>query len=118
MGVCKDGGQSHQMNVEARSEEQREVKRRENGKGQCELSKLAVLLDKRKEREGEKRWRPRPRARGGGPEHLWCSQGKEKRDCHRGSNAIGDWGVDVEGRGAQTKQEASASSVAVLGTNL
>ena len=41
-----------------------------------------------------------------------------KMDCHRGSNAIGDWGVDVEGRGEQTKQEASASSIAVLGTNL
>ena len=58
------------------------------------------------------------RARGNRPEHLWCSQGSEKKGCHRGSNANGDWGVDVEGRGAQTKQEASASSNAVLGTNL
>ena len=59
VGECKDGGQSHQA-MRKRREGGREARRCERLKGQCELSKLAVLLGdaKRGRRERrEKRWR-------------------------------------------------------------
>ena len=64
VGVCKDGGQSHQA-MRKRREMKRREKMRERLKGQCELSKLAVLLgdakrgrrEKRKEKRDGERWR-------------------------------------------------------------
>ena len=67
------------------------------GNASCRNSRCCSMKGKRGKREAM------ARARGNRPEHLWCSQGSEKKGCHRGSNAIGDWGVGVKGRGGTNK---------------
>ena len=53
------------MKREERERREKSEKEKREVKGQCELSKLAVLLDERKEKkDGEMRWRPRPKGAG------------------------------------------------------